>query len=95
MDFYNIGALNVFSQLGLLIEEDENNQVKLNDIPTDVMQLIGSYLLEDKEKTIHKIFKKKDDDDLQVVLFGEVKDLTMYDKENKIGHYSYILHKYA
>ena len=76
MDFYQIGAMNVFSQLGLLIEEDESNQIKLTDLPCDIMQLIGSYLLEDPNKTIHKIFKDKQDDDLQVILFGEVKDLT-------------------
>jgi hypothetical protein len=89
MDFHHIGAMNVFSQLGQLIEEDEKNQVKLTDLPTDVMQLIGSYLLEDKQKTFHKIFKDRPDDDLQFVLFGEVKDLTyinIYDSSNEIDY---------
>jgi hypothetical protein len=89
MDFYHIGAMNVFSQLGQLIEEDEQNQVKLTDLPSDIMQQIGSYLLEDKNKTIHKIFKDKQDDDLQVILFGEVKDLTyinIYDSSNEIDY---------
>ena len=89
MDFYHIGAMNVFSQLGQLIEEDEQNQVKLTDLPSDIMQQIGSYLLEDKQKTIHKIFKDRPDDDLQVLLFGEVKDLTyinIYDCHNKIDY---------
>jgi len=35
------------------------------------LQIIGSYLLEDKNKTIHKIFKNRKGDDLQVLLFGE------------------------
>ena len=86
MDFYHIGAMKVFSQLGQLIEEDE---IKLSDLPIDIMQKIGSYLLEDKNKKIHKIFKNRSDDDLQVLLFGEVKDLTyinIYSSDNKIDY---------
>jgi hypothetical protein len=29
MDFYQIGAMKVFSELGQLIEEDERNQIKI------------------------------------------------------------------
>ena len=76
MDFYQIGAMKVFSQLGQLIEAEERNQIKLSDLPSEVMEQIGSYLLQDKNKTVHKIFKNRPDDDLQVLLFGEVKDLT-------------------
>ena len=86
MDFYQIGAMKVFSQLGQLIEADE---VKLSDLPIDIMQKIGSYLLEDPNKTVHKIFKNRPDDDLQVLLFGEVKDLTyinIYNSDNKINY---------
>ena len=50
MDFYQIGAMKVFSQLGQLIEEDERNQIKLSGLPIDIMQKIGSYLLQDKNK---------------------------------------------
>ena len=53
------------------------------------MQKIGSYLLEDKNKTIHNIFKNRPDDDLQVLLFGEVKDLTyinIYNYDNTIDY---------
>jgi hypothetical protein len=53
------------------------------------MQKIGSYLLEDKNKTIHNIFKNRPDDDLQVLLFGEVKDLTyvnIHDCHNEIDY---------
>ena len=99
MDFYHIGAMKVFSQLGHLIEEDErlpsqapaseHNQIKFSDLPIDIMQKIGSYLLEDKNKKIHKIFKNRQDDDLQVLLFGEVKDLTyinIHDCHNEIDY---------
>ena len=89
MDFYQIGAMKVFSQLGQLIEDDERNQIKLSDLPSEVMEQIGSYLLQDKNKKIHKIFKNRPDDDLQVLLFGEVKDLTyinIRDSDNKINY---------
>ena len=59
MDFYQIGAMKVFSQLGQLIEADE---VELSDLPSEVMQQIGGYLLQDPNKTVHKIFKNRPDD---------------------------------
>ena len=86
MDFYQIGAMKVFPQLGQLIEEDE---IQLSDLPIDLMQKIGSYLLQDPNKTVHKIFKNRPDDDLQVLLFGEVKDLTyinIHDCHNEIDY---------
>ena len=89
MDFYQIGAMKVFSELGHLIEEDQKNQLKITSLNSDIMQKIGSYLLEDKNKTIHKIFKNRPDDDLQVLLFGEVKDLTyvnIYSSDNEIDY---------
>ena len=89
MDFYQIGAMKVFSELGQLIEEDEKNQLKITSLNSDIMEKIGSYLLEDKNKTIHKIFKNRPDDDLQVLLFGEVKDLTyvnIYSSDNEIDY---------
>ena len=57
-------------------------QMKLSDLTSDVMEQIGSYLLEDKKKTIHKIFHEKKDDNLQVFLFGEVKKLNYIDIDN-------------
>jgi hypothetical protein len=63
--------------------------MKLSDLNSDIMQRTGSYLLEDKNKTIHKIFKNRKDDDLQVLLFGEVKDLTyvtIYSSDNEIDY---------
>ena len=57
-------------------------QMKLSDLPSDVMEQLGSYLLQDKNKTIHKIFHEKKHDNLQVLLFGEVKKLNYIDIEN-------------
>ena len=57
-------------------------QMKLSDLPSDLMEKIGSYLLDDKKKTIHKIFYEKKDDNLQVLLFGEVKKLNYIDIDN-------------
>ena len=57
-------------------------QMKLSDLNSDVMQKIGYYLLEDKNKTIHKIFHEKKDDNLQVLLFSEVKKLRFIDIDN-------------
>ena len=57
-------------------------QMKLSDLPSDVMEQLGSYLLQDKNKTIHKIFHEKKDDNLQVLLFGEVKKLRFIDIDN-------------
>jgi hypothetical protein len=65
LDFYQIGAMKVFSELGHLIEEDEKNQLKITSLNSDIIQKIGSYLLKDKNMTIHKIFKNRKDDDLQ------------------------------
>lgn len=46
-------------------------------LPLDLIHdKIGTYLLKDPNKTIHKIFNSKEDDKLQIFLFGEVKDLT-------------------
>ena len=102
MDFYHIGAMKVFSQLGQLIEEDilaaeaarqqkqedALDQIILSALPIDKKQKIGSYLLQDPNKKVHKIFKNRPDDDLQLLLFGEVKDLTyinIYNSDNKIN----------
>ena len=60
MDYYQIGALKVFADLGALIEKDEKNQVKFLDLPSDIIyNNISKYLLEDKQ--INKIFHNKED----------------------------------
>ncbi len=38
MDYYQIGALKVFADLGQLIEEDESKQIKFMDLPIDIIQ---------------------------------------------------------
>jgi hypothetical protein len=103
MDFYHIGTMKVFSQLGQLIEADDilaagaarqqkqedALDIKISDLPSEVMQQIGGYLLQDPNKKIHKIFKNRPDDNLQVLLFGEVKDLTyinIYSSDNEIDY---------
>ncbi len=69
MDFYKIGALKVFADLGALIEEDEKNKIKFIDLPTDIIQNnISKYLLEDKQ--INKIFHNQEDNVLKFILFG-------------------------
>ena len=37
IDFYKIGALKVFADLGALIEEDEKKQIKFMDFPIDII----------------------------------------------------------
>ena len=70
IDFFQIGALKVFTELGQLIEEDERNQIKFMDLPSDIIyNNIASHLL--KDKTINKIFHKHDDNELKYILFGK------------------------
>ncbi len=50
MDFYKIGAWNVFADIGALIEEDESKQIKFSDLPIDFRHNhIASHLLKDKK----------------------------------------------
>jgi hypothetical protein len=48
MEFYKIGALKVFADLGALIEEDELNQINFSDLPAilpvDIIQVIKSHV---------------------------------------------------
>ena len=74
MDFFKIGALKVFADIGALIEEDEKTQIKFMDLPTDIIQNnISKYLLEDKQ--INKIFHDKDDYYLQNLLCGKLEKM--------------------
>ena len=58
IDFFQIGALKVFAELGQLIEEDEKNKIKFIDLHIDIIQ---NYILNNlkKDKTINKIFMIK------------------------------------
>jgi hydroxymethylpyrimidine pyrophosphatase-like HAD family hydrolase len=81
MDFYKIGALKVFADLGALIEEDEKNKIKFIDLPTDIIQNnIFNHLK--KDKTINKIFYDKDDYYLQNLLCGKLEKMN-YIKTNE------------
>ena len=71
MDFYKIGALKVFADLGALIEEDE---IKFMDLPIDIIQNnIFNHLKTDK--TINRIFYDKDDYYLQNLLCGKLEKM--------------------
>ena len=86
MDFFQIGALKVFADLGALIEEDEKNQIKFMDLPTDIIQInISKYLLEDKQ--INKIFHNQEDNELKFILFGnniELPYMNLNNRDNNI-----------
>ena len=68
MDFYKIGALKVFANLGALIEEDERNKTKFTDIPNDVMKIIKSHVTtfkDDKDQfNFLRHFQKKQNQDI-------------------------------
>ena len=74
MDFYQIGALKVFADIGALIEEDESKQIKFMDLPSDIIQNnILKYL--QKDKSINRIFYDKDDYYLQNLLCGKLEKM--------------------
>ena len=68
MDFYKIGALKVFADLGALIEEDERNKTKFTDIPNDVMKIIKSHVTTFKDGkdqfNFLRHFQKKQNQDI-------------------------------
>jgi hypothetical protein len=66
MDYFKIGALKVFADLGALIEQDECKATKFIDLPSDIIQNnILSHLK--KDKTINKIFHNQEDYFLQAL----------------------------
>ena len=74
IDFFQIGALKVFAELGQLIEEDEKKQIKFMDLPVDIIQNnILNYL--QKDKSINRIFNDKDDYYLQNLLYGKLEKM--------------------
>ena len=86
IDFFQIGALKVFAELGQLIEEDKKTQIKFMDLPSDIIyNNISKYLLEDKQ--INKIFHNKEDNELKFILFGnniELPYMNIHSIENKM-----------
>ena len=74
MDFYKIGALKVFAEIGQLIEEDEKKQIKIIYLHVDIIQNnILNYL--QKDKSINRIFYDKDDYYLQNLLCGKLEKM--------------------
>ncbi len=50
IDFFHIGALKVFAELGQLIEKDETNELTILNLPEVIINNhISKYLLEDKQ----------------------------------------------
>jgi len=79
MDFYKIGALKVFADLGALIDEDEKNRTKFSDLPTDLIQIIKTHVTNFKDKSEEYNF-------LRNFKQGKNKDLYKY-FFNKEPHY--------
>jgi hypothetical protein len=74
IDFFHIGALKVFADIGALIEEDEKKQIKFMNLPVDLIQ---NNILNNlkKDKTINKIFYDKDDYYIQNLLRGKLEQM--------------------
>jgi len=49
IDFFQIGALKVFAELGALIEEDSQKEIKFTDIPSDIMKIIKNHVTNFKD----------------------------------------------
>ena len=68
IDFFQIGALKVFAELGQLIEEDEKNQVKFIDLPYDIIKIIKNHVTNfkdnEEEYKFLRNFKKGQNKDL-------------------------------
>ena len=74
INFFQIGALKVFAELGALIEEDSQKEIKFMNLPIDIIQNnILNHLKTDK--TINKIFYDKDDYYLQNLLCGKLEKM--------------------
>ena len=75
IDFFQIGALKVFAELGQLIEEDERNKIKFSDIPTDIMKIIKNHvtIFKDNEEEYKFLsnFKKGQNKDLYKYFFNK------------------------
>ena len=75
IDFFQIGALKVFAELGQLIEEDDRNKTKFTDIPTDIMKIIKNHVtnFKDNEEEYKFLsnFKKGQNKDLYKYFFNK------------------------
>ena len=49
IDFFHIGALKVFAELGQLIENDDRNKTKFTDIPYDIIKIIKNHVTNFKD----------------------------------------------
>jgi hypothetical protein len=75
MDFFQIGALKVFAELGQLIEEDERNKIKFTDIPYDIIKIIKNHVTNfkdnEEEYNFLRNFKKGQNKDLYKYFFDK------------------------
>ena len=74
IDFFQIGALKVFAELGALIEEDEK-KTKFTDIPYDIIKIIKNHVTNFKdnkeEYNFLSNFKKGQNKDLYKYFFNK------------------------
>jgi hypothetical protein len=75
IDFFQIGALKVFAELGQLNEKDDRNKTKFTDIPTDIMKIIKNHVtnFKDNEEEYKFLsnFKKGQNKDLYKYFFNK------------------------
>jgi hypothetical protein len=75
MDFFQIGALKVFAELGQLIEEDEEKKTKFTDIPYDIIKIIKNHVTNfkdnEEEYNFLRNFKKGQNKDLYKYFFDK------------------------
>ena len=76
IDFFQIGALKVFAELGQLIDNDDHNKTKFTDIPYDIIKIIKNHVTNFKDNEEEYKF-------LRNFREGQNKDLYKYffDKE--------------
>ena len=75
IDFFQIGALKVFAELGQLIENDETNKTKFTDIPIDIMEIIKNHVTNfknnDEEYNFLSNFKEGKNKDIYKFFFNK------------------------
>ena len=75
MDYFKIGALKVFADIGALIEEDEKNKTKFTDLPTDILEIVKGHVTNFKdnkdEYNFLGNFRKGENKDLYKFFFNK------------------------
>ena len=88
MDYFKIGALKVFADIGALIEEDEKNKTKFTDLPTDILEIVKGHVTNFKdnkdEYNFLGNFRKGENKDLYKFFFN--KDLYFFTSEKVLKY---------